>query len=113
MQNLRDELRTRGPEAKPLEFRAVTYRNGETPKMNDCHNNARRWVAEKPDVRSLVRGWLVSGGCVFDKHSAVEENGAVYDITPLRSPRTPFLRYLGSDDDFEKIPNQMIVSPVF
>jgi hypothetical protein len=110
-QELVNELRDRASEAAPIEFREVAYLDGAVPQFNKCHDNVKRWIAENPRCMR-VRGWLVSSGAIFDKHSVVREEGRLYDITPLRTLGTPFLRYLGSDEGFCQIPNQINVTVI-
>jgi hypothetical protein len=73
-----------------------------------CHDNVNRWCHENPGHRSL-RGWLVTS-TLFDKHSVADRGASsLLDITPLddRSYRY-FLPHDGSQDEFDKLPNQVI-----
>jgi hypothetical protein len=91
MQNelLQNDPRRRAAEASPLEFVEVTFEDGASPQFDECHNNARRWILENRHCK-CVRGWIVSSGVVFDKHSAVQDRGLIYDIAPFRTSKTPF-----------------------
>jgi hypothetical protein len=73
-----------------------------------CHDNVNRWCHENPGHRPL-RGWLVTS-TVFDKHSVVDRGpGGLLDITPLGDRSySCFLPEDGSQDEFEKLPNQVI-----
>jgi hypothetical protein len=108
-QELLDELRARADEATSVPYKAVKFTVG-FPYPHACHLNVKAWVAENPGAKR-VRGWLVTSGTIFDKHSVVEENGEHYDITPSNAPGTPFLPYTGSDADFCAIEAQLIVLP--
>jgi hypothetical protein len=105
------ELRRRALSAKLVPFREVHFTSGE-PQPNACHVNVEQWVKENPQHRP-VRGWLVTSGVVFDRHSLIaDERGELFDITPIALPhRPPFLRYEGSEDEFNAIPAQIIVVP--
>lgn len=84
------------------------------PAEGQCHYNVDYWVLAHPGTRA-VRGWLVfdfettSMGLMplvrFTAHSVVEDaDGRLVDITPSNaSQRYPFLRHLGSDDQFEQL----------
>jgi hypothetical protein len=100
-------LYARLPEAKPVGFRDIP---GWKSEQNDCHLNVDSWV-RRDSKRSAVRGWLSWGidprteRCKFMAHSVIEEDGEMYDITPL-DPNTPraglvFLRHIGTDEEFD------------
>jgi hypothetical protein len=73
-----------------------------------CHDNVNRWCHENPGHRPL-RGWLVTS-TLFDKHSVVDRGAsALLDITPLdERSYSYFLPHDGTQDEFEKLPNQVI-----
>ena len=106
---LYDELRRRASEAAPLEFEEVSFKDGSSPQFNKCHDNVTRWILENPRC-TRVRGWLVTSGFMFEKHSAVHEDGRIYDITPSRRPGTPFLRHEGDDAEFCQFQNQIALT---
>jgi hypothetical protein len=52
----------------------------------DCHNNVRRWCEEHPGDHRVM-GWIISGGCVLDRHSVVDRGPkGLLDITPGSAP---------------------------
>ena len=73
-----------------------------------CHDNVNRWCHENPGHRPL-RGWLVTS-TLFDKHSVVDRGeSALLDITPLDGRSySYFLPHDGTEDEFEKLPNQVV-----
>jgi hypothetical protein len=73
-----------------------------------CHENVNRWCNENPGQRPL-RGWLLTS-TLFDKHSVVHRGGNdLLDITPLDDRSySYFLPHDGTQDEFEKLPNQVI-----
>jgi hypothetical protein len=73
-----------------------------------CHDNVNRWCHENPSHRP-VRGWLVTS-TLFDRHSVVDRGtSALLDIMPLDDRSySDFLPYDGSQDEFDKLPNQVI-----
>jgi hypothetical protein len=73
-----------------------------------CHDNVNRWCHENPGHRPL-RGWLVTS-TLFDKHSVVDRGAStLLDITPLDDRSySYFLPHDGTQDEFEKLPNQVI-----
>ena len=73
-----------------------------------CHENVNRWCAENPEHRPL-RGWVVTS-TLFDKHSVVDCGAdGLLDITPLRDrSHTDFLRHVGSQEEFDRMPHQVV-----
>lgn len=96
----------------PVEVIAVSHGEWE-PTATNCHANINRWVGLAAN-RKAVRGWLINGtdmagGYTFAAHSAVEEDGKLYDITPADSfidvrPQRElirrFLRHEGPEEIF-------------
>ena len=82
--------------------------HGFHPLASKCHENVNRWCAENPGHRPL-RGWIVSS-TLFDKHSVVDRGAdGLLDITPLRHrSHTDFLRHVGSQEEFDRMPDQVI-----
>jgi hypothetical protein len=74
-----------------------------------CHENVNRWCKENPGHKP-ARGWLITGTAVFDKHSVVDRGpGGLLDITPLDDRSySYFLPHDETQDEFEKLPNQVI-----
>ncbi len=76
--------------------------------MNRCHDQVAIWVAKKPQHKH-VHGFIYmdlrpNAQCIpLIAHSAVEtEDRTVYDITPHEiSIDYPFIRHLGTDEEFE------------
>jgi hypothetical protein len=77
---------------------------GFEPVRPKCHDNVNRWCEENPRHRPL-RGWLVTSTL-----SVVDRGpGGLLDITPLGDRSDSyFLPHDGSQDEFEKLPNQVI-----
>ena len=77
---------------------------------SDCHENVRRWCLIHADHRPL-RGWAITSGFVYDKHSVVDCGGVrIIDITPMTDrPHTEFLTFSGAQAEFEALPNQEFV----
>lgn len=101
-----EAMRSRVPAASRVAFRSVSFRAGDKPVENQCHENVARWIAENPNCVA-VRGWLVTSGFLFDKHSLVRfADGPLFDFTPLKTP-TPFIEHPGDEDDFWKLGDQL------
>jgi hypothetical protein len=103
-----EELHKRVGSAEAVQFRPVPLDGGE-PKLNKCHDNVDWWVKGRPDT-TAVRGWLFwaqpneVGQYIFMAHSVVEENGKLFDITPIGEKERKglvFLRHRGTEEDFE------------
>jgi hypothetical protein len=79
------------------------------PERSKCHDNVDRWCEEHGGHKP-VRGWLLTGTTVFDRHSVVDlGNGQMLDITPLGDrPYSVFLPHDGFQSDFDKLPNQVV-----
>jgi type I restriction enzyme S subunit len=74
-----------------------------------CHGNVNSWCFAHND-HVPVRGWLISGNCVLDKHSLVDIGGGeLVEVTPMpdEAHRT-FLAHDGTEDEFVMLPNQMV-----
>lgn len=109
-EELQTALRWRAPLAKPVPFREVRLKSG-APKPNACHENVDQWVKENPRHRA-IRGWLVTSGFIFDRHSLIaDERGEWFDITPIQPYRPPFLIHLGNEEEFMALPAQIILEP--
>jgi len=88
--------------------RKVVNIGGWTPTINRCHDNVAIWVAKNPQHKH-VHGFIYmdlrpNANCIrLMAHSAVEtEDGALCDITPHEaSTDYPFIRHLGTDEEFE------------
>jgi hypothetical protein len=109
-----DRLRLRAPEARYVPFRSVSFQGGNKPSLNKCHENVARWIAENPD-HIAARGWLVTSGFLFDKHTVVRSpDGTLFDITPLQVP-TPFIEHPADDNEFSELNSQLnlVVFPDF
>lgn len=99
-------LQTRLAEARLVSFENVSLADWQ-PKPSDCHNNVDYWTTRHVGC-TRVRGWLTwgedeSGSCHFIAHSVVEQDGALYDITPI-DPNTPpprFVKHLGETEVFD------------
>ena len=88
--------------------RKVVHIGGWIPTINRCHDNVAIWVAKNPQHKH-VHGFIYmdlrpNETCIrLMAHSAVEtEDGTLCDITPHEaSPDYPFIRHLGTDEEFE------------
>lgn len=83
------------------------------PERSKCHDNVDRWCDENPDDKPL-RGWLVTSGTIFDKHSVVNRGPAgLLDITPIPDRQySDFLIHHGTQEEFDSWPNQIIAVDV-
>jgi len=78
------------------------------PSPRDCHRNSDRYAIENAGHQP-VRGWLIFddsdiGLYRFLAHSVVEgPDGKLFDLTPSRAPRPPFVRHEGPEGEFEAI----------
>jgi hypothetical protein len=102
--------RVTSDEAERVDFRPVMHGDWK-PESTVCHNNADHWERVTPGAKA-IRGWLIcgtdlAGGYSFGAHSVVEENGALYDITPHDCPSPGpepsrlFLRHEGDKAVFD------------
>lgn len=102
-QELLEQFREKVQTASAVDFLPVSFRNGK-PRRNKCRENVDSWLEEHPD-HEPVRGWFVTSGFLLDQHSVIaDQDGVLFDITPLAVPRPPFLRYWGAEDEFWQIP---------
>jgi hypothetical protein len=89
-----------------VELRQKVLKHYE-PKAHRCHDNVREWVKLYPELTQVYGFFVANGGAtsLVIAHSAVEEpDGTLCDITPSDSIyRYPFLRHLGTKDEFELI----------
>jgi hypothetical protein len=82
---------------------------GWTPQTNYCHDNVHRWVSATPEHKHVfgyfICDYLELGLWVVRPHSLVEfEDGTLVDITPRPTPwRYPFVRHLGSEEEFAEM----------
>jgi hypothetical protein len=99
-------VQSRIEEAKHIPFREVSVADWQ-PKPAECHKNVDYWISGY-EKRTRVRGWLTwgndeSGSCHLIAHSVVDDDGTLYDITPI-DPNTPppmFLRHIGEKGAFD------------
>ena len=80
------QLLQRVDQAVKVPFRAVSH-EGWQPEPNKCHENVDCWVKHHPQS-SAARGWMfwpsvLPGRYEFRAHSVVEEDGGLFDITPM------------------------------
>jgi type I restriction enzyme S subunit len=86
--------------------------SGFAAEPHKCHENANRWCFMAGHFSHLkVRGWLITGDGVLDKHSVVDIGaGELVDVTPMPDRlRRTFLRHDGNEDEFAALPNQIIL----
>jgi hypothetical protein len=58
-----------------------------------------------------VRGWLISGDSVLDKHSLIKIGDELVEITPTPdNARLTFLPHDGTEDEFIRLSNQIILA---
>ena len=101
------QLLARMKSGEPVKVPHATAKdlNGFEPQRSKCHENVDRWCREHPGQRPL-RGWLITS-TVFDRHSIVDRGAAgLLDVTPLAF--SYFLPHEGSEDEFAKLPHQVI-----
>lgn len=99
-------LHSRLHEAEHMQRRRVEF-EGWKPEPAKCHENVDFWVSLNPNMKA-VHGWMVisrypDGRCIYNAHSVIEEDGALYDITlreDVACEYIPFLRHVGIDEEF-------------
>jgi len=83
-------------------------------ERNKCKENVNNWCFIREHFQHVpVRGWLISGDCVLDKHSVVDIGGGeLVDVTPMPEDgaRLTFLPHDGNEDEFAAMPNQLILA---
>jgi hypothetical protein len=112
----------RGSTAVLVPFRQVGMKGalGESdwlPGPKYCHDNVVAWVSRSPQHKH-VRGYVIFdlrflfGVWQVQAHSVVElEDGSLIDITPSDvSQPYPFVRHIGSDEEFAGMASAMRVN---
>ncbi len=111
LQELADRLlkRMRRGECRMVRHAVASDLRGFHTDPSKCHENVDRWCRENPSDKP-VRGWLVTGGFVFDRHSVIDRGPAgLLDITPLPDRTySDFLIHDGSQEEFNTLPNQVV-----
>jgi hypothetical protein len=80
------------------------------PEAHHCHANVKLWVHHSPSHKR-IRGFVLFGPMLgvwrVMAHSLVElEDGTLVDITPHGASQPyPFVRHIGTDDEFEEFAN--------
>lgn len=75
-----------------------------------CHENVNRWCSMHHE-HSPVRGWLISGDHILDKHSLIKIGEELVEITPMPDDARPtFLLHDGTEDEFNRLPHQLIIA---
>jgi len=96
-------LHSRYDEAIPVPFEAASA-NDWMPTPALCHDNVNDWAERNPHLK-VVRGWyaemLFGGGCRYVSHSVIERDGVLFDITPTECSRPPFIRHVGTQEEFD------------
>ena len=95
---------------EPMVVRAATeVELGDFVPGEICHENAKRWIDAHPD-HSIVRGWIIVTDFLLDAHSVIaDDQGALIDVTPrVSQQRLPFIRHPGTEDEFWRMPPQII-----
>jgi len=96
-------------ESRRVRHAVASDLRGFQTERSKCHENVDRWcqknLGDKP-----VRGWLVTGEFVFDRHSVIDRGPAgLLDITPLPDRTySDFLIHDGSQEEFNTLPNQVV-----
>jgi hypothetical protein len=106
VQSYFESLQSRLDHFEFMNRRRVSFADWQ-PEPAKCHENVDFWVAHNQTLKA-VRGWMVttsvgSDRCVYEAHSVIEDEGALYDITlrdDVACERIPFLRHLGSEEEF-------------
>lgn len=99
-------LQSRIGQARNVPFREVGVEKWQ-PESAQCHKNVDFWIARHGNC-TRVPGWLTwgndeYGSCHLVAHSVVDDDGVLYDITPI-DPNTPpplFLRHIGGEAAFD------------
>jgi hypothetical protein len=112
MQNLALAVLDRRSNAEAYECREVRLIDNEggpdwLPLAHHCHANVQMWVHHSP-AHKRVKGFVLFGPefgvWKVLAHSLVElEDGRLVDITPHgASQQYPFVRHIGTDEEFEE-----------
>ena len=91
-------------QADLAERRGAVFRDGSSPKPNDCHANAARMASEDPET-TPVHGWLIEAGndCYvrLAAHSLLRDRaGRLVEITPLGPCELRFIVHDGAAEAF-------------
>jgi len=117
MHQLMDALREvkRKGEAQQLQVATTGELDGFQGEFNKCHENVARWCTTHPEHKPL-RGWLITSGVLFDKHSVVDtgKEGKLLDVTPRRDDvqsnrpiYREFMAFRGTQEEFDAAPGQV------
>jgi hypothetical protein len=79
------------------------------PIDNDCHGNARRWIAGHPQHK-IIAGFLIKNDDVFCRHSVIDTgDSALLDISPRpRNESAGLINFIELDVLFKTMPAQVI-----
>jgi hypothetical protein len=78
------------------------------PIPNDCHGNAERWVLQHPH-HMVIRGFLVASDHVFIKHSVVDTESFLLDVTQRPGGSSNLLNFICLGALFDTMPNQPLL----
>jgi hypothetical protein len=89
------------------------------PLPHRCHDNVAAWVSQSPQHKA-ARGYIIFppnplyGGVLVQAHTVVEMEEGLIDITPSGASQPyPFVRHVGTDEEFEVMSRAMrVVIPV-
>jgi type I restriction enzyme S subunit len=112
VQQLIESLTARFHRREDVVVRAITTAEaGDFAGVRSkCHENVNRWCFAHYE-HSPVRGWLISGDSVLDKHSLIKIGDELVEITPTPdNARLTFLPHDGTEDEFIRLSNQIILA---
>src|SRR5438270_1798768 len=101
--------RSRNRECRLVPHATVLDLGAFKPEGSKWHENVDRWCQQNPGHKAM-RGWLLTGDCLFDRHSVVDRgHDDLLDITPPGDRSySSFLPHEEDQNEFEKLPNQII-----
>lgn len=104
--------RVKRGESRTVPHAVASDLRGFRTEGSKCHENVNRWCRENPGDKP-VRGWLVTGEYLFDRHSVVDRGqNCLLDITLPDSAHSRFLIHDEIDGEFDTLPNQVVAVDV-
>ncbi len=91
-----------------LPFVPAAFVDGTSPVARQAEANSERLAKEQPGFRQ-VRGWLIVGSCIFQKHWVVaNEVGQLREITRSADP-LPFAPHYPRIGRFDDMPTEIFL----